>query len=369
VRLESGESIVVVVGEDFDPHAEAGAYLKWLQYGAGRSPGTARTYGSRVAAYLTWAERSGIDWRCPSLDQLSDLVRWLHRGGRGADITPRTAGYVNLGLTAIGSFLRFCALHGKVPSEVADRLSEPRYLWHLPRGFDPGESGNRIVRKAALRMKAPARPPKVLTGTQQAAMVAATCRVRDRFLVELLFSTGLRIGEACGMRRQDMHFLPDSAPLGCRFTGPHLHVVRREDNANGALAKSPVARSVPVGLPLARLYADYQQERWRLLGESDSSSLVFVNLYRAPLGKGLRPDNVEELFERLSRKAGIKATPHTCRHTFATRLIRAGVDRDVVQALLGHASPISLAIYTHADWTDLRSAVDAMEHGRQAGAP
>jgi hypothetical protein len=191
VRLESGESIVVVVGEDFDPHAEAGAYLKWLQYGAGRSPGTARTYGSRVAAYLTWAERSGIDWRCPSLDQLSDLVRWLHRGGRGADITPRTAGYVNLGLTAIGSFLRFCALHGKVPSEVADRLSEPRYLWHLPRGFDPGESGNRIVRKAALRMKAPARPPKVLTGTQQAAMVAATCRVRDRFLVELLFSTGI----------------------------------------------------------------------------------------------------------------------------------------------------------------------------------
>jgi integrase/recombinase XerD len=365
VRLESGESIVVVVDEDFDPHAEAGAYLKWLQYGAGRCPGTARTYGSRVAAYLTWAERSGIDWRCPTLDQLADLVRWLHRGGRGVDITPRTAGYVNLGLTAIGGFLRFCALHGSVPAEVADRLSEPRFLRHLPRGFDPGESGNRIVRRSMLRMKTRARPPKFLTAGQQAAVIAAARQIRDRFLAELLFGAGLRVGEACGLHRQDMHFLPDSAPLGCRIAGPHLHVVRREDNINGALAKSG-CRRVPVSASLARLYADYQQERWRLLGDAtEDSPFVFVNLYRSPLGAAMRPGSVEELFERLSRDTGIKATPHTCRHTFATRLVRAGVDRDVVQELLGHASPMSTAIYTHADWPDLQAAVAAIDPGRR----
>jgi integrase/recombinase XerD len=228
-RLESGESIVVVVDEGYDPHAEACAYLKWLQYGAGRSPGTARTYGSRVAAYLTWAERSGIDWRRPTLDQLSDLVRWLHRGDRGADITPRTAGYVNLGLTAAGGFLRFCALHGSVTAEVADRLSEPRFLRYLPQGFDPGESGNRIVRRSMLRMKTKAKAPKFLTAGQQDAVIGAAGQVRDRFMAELLFGTG------------------------------------------------------------------------------------------------------------------VKATPHTCRHTFATRLVRAGVDRDIVQELLGHASPASTA--------------------------
>lgn len=366
VRVASGESVVVVVDEDFDRHREACAYLKWLQHGAGRSPGTARTYGSRVGVYLTWAEQSGIDWRRPSLDQLADLVRWLHRGGRaGLDITPRQPGYVNLGLTAIGGFLRFCALHGSVPTEVADRLSEPRFLRHLPQGFDPGESGDRLVRRSMLRMKAPIKPPKFLTSGQQAAITAGTRQIRDRFLVELLFGTGLRIGEACGLHRQDMHFLPDSTPLGCRFTGPHLHVVRREDNCNGALAKSLVPRTVPVSLRLARLYPDYQHERWRLLGESDGRQYVFVNLYRPPLGEGLRPDTVDELFERLSREAGVKATPHTCRHTFATRLIRAGVDRDVVQALLGHVSPASTAVYTHADWSDLRAAVDATEHRRQ----
>jgi site-specific recombinase XerD len=79
----------------------------------------------------------------------------------------------------------------------------------------------------------------------------------------------------------------------------------------------------------------------------------------------MRPDSVEELFERLSRDAGIKATPHTCRHTFATRLVRAGVDRDVVQELLGHASPMSTAIYTHADWPDLQAAVAAIDPARR----
>lgn len=364
-RLESGESIVVVIDEDFEPHAEACAYLKWLQFGAGRSPGTARTYGSRVAAYLTWAELSGIDWRRPTLDQLSDLVRWLHRGGRGADITPRTEGYVNLGLTAAGGFLRFCALHGTVPAEVADRLSEPRFLRHLPRGFDPGESGNRIVRRSMLRMKTRAKPPKFLTADEQDAVIAAAGQVRDRFMAELLFGTGLRLGEACGLHRQDMHFLPDSAALGCRITGPHLHVVRREENINGALAKSG-SRAVPVGTPLARLYAGYQQERWRILGDAaDDSPFVFVNLYRPPLGAPVQPGGVEELFGRLSRDAGVRATPHTCRHTFATRLVRAGVDRDVVQELLGHASPTSTAIYTHAGWGDLQAAVAAIDPARR----
>src|SRR5216683_1280443 len=85
VRVASGESVVVVIGEDFDPHREACAYLKWLQHGAGRSPGTARTYGSRVAAYLSWAGQSGIDWRGPTLGSAGRpgplVAPW--RAGRG----------------------------------------------------------------------------------------------------------------------------------------------------------------------------------------------------------------------------------------------------------------------------------------------
>ena len=74
----------------------------------------------------------------------------------------------------------------------------------LPVGFDPGEAGNRIVQRSMLRMKVSARAPRFLTVDQQAAVVAAARNMHDRFLVELMFTTGLRIGEACGLHRADM---------------------------------------------------------------------------------------------------------------------------------------------------------------------
>lgn len=67
---------------------------------------------------------------------------------------------------------------------------------------------------------------------------------RERFLVVLLHDTGVRIGEGLGMRRCDMHLLPDSRALGCAVLGPHVHVIRRV-NSNGALAKSRFSRTVP----------------------------------------------------------------------------------------------------------------------------
>lgn len=74
VQVGGARSVVVVVDSDFEPHRDACAFLKWLQYGAGRSPGTAGTYGSRVCAYLNWAAESGIDWRAPTLDQLAKAI-------------------------------------------------------------------------------------------------------------------------------------------------------------------------------------------------------------------------------------------------------------------------------------------------------
>lgn len=77
---------------------------------------------------------------------------------------------------------------------------------------------------------------------------------RDKFLIQLLSQTGMRIGEALGLRRQDMHLLPDSRVLGCRHEGPHVHV-RRRVNANGAFAKARQPRAIPVDEVTIELYA------------------------------------------------------------------------------------------------------------------
>ena len=71
------------------------------------------------------------------------------------------------------------------------------------------------------------------------------CRsARDRFIVLALWRTGLRRGELAGLRREDVHFVPDAARLGCGVKGPHVHV-RRRDNPNRAAAKSRRSRAVP----------------------------------------------------------------------------------------------------------------------------
>lgn len=82
-------------------------------------------------------------------------------------------------------------------------------------------------------------------------------------MVEALYATGLRVAELCGLRLSDLHLVPSALHLGCQAPGPHLHVVRREDNENGALAKSIFPRRVPVGRELVWSYNAYRAERDR----------------------------------------------------------------------------------------------------------
>jgi len=101
--------------------------------------------------------------------------------------------------------------------------------------------------------------------------------------IVLLHDTGLRIGEALGLRREDMHLLPDSRSLGCAVVGAHVHV-RRRVNPNRSLAKSRFPRVVPASDDVLAAYGDYQAERSEVVGMS-SSDMVLVNLYTSRWGR------------------------------------------------------------------------------------
>ena len=91
-----------------------------------------------------------------------------------------------------------------------------------------------------------------------------------------------------------------------------------------------------------------------------------MNLWRPPLGRALSPDSVEQLFVRLSARAGFRARPHMLRHSFASEVALATKDPALVKELLGHASVASTDVYLHSRWADMRAAVDG--HARAAGA-
>ena len=357
----------VVVDEDYGLHVEACAFLAGLR-GLDRSVNTERAYAGRVAVFLSWCAAEGLDWATPRLDHLVRFKRWLvveplpaHGRGGAAPRRYRSPGTADAILGAVCEFLRFCARHDLVDPALVRRLHEPRHLRFLPPGYQAGEDEQfRTVRSRVLRFATAEVPFAFLEPEQIAPLVAAAGNPRDRCLVALIAMTGIRIGEALGLHRQDMHLLTDSRDLGCPIGGPHLHVRRRRGNANGALAKSRFPRSIPVPMEAIGLYADYLHERaHRLEGlDVEENPLVFVNLYRAPLGGGVGYRNAKEMFDRLGERTGLTVRPHLLRHTAATTWLREGTPRDTVQQLLGHASPVSIQPYLHPNEADKRAAVE-----------
>lgn len=368
-----------VVDDRYIEHPRAGEWLRVLLDGEGRSIGTARAYAGRIALYLTWATGAGVDELAPGVEQLASFARWLertpsrkHRPGPDRRLAPqprvatmapaRSAATIDGILAASVEFVRFAASRGWVSAPAAETLSYSQRLCfppaHLPRGEREEVP---VVRRRRVRRRRVERPPATLTRCEVGLLVDACANVRDRFIVEALCATGLRLAELCGLRLSDLHLVPSAAHLGCKAAGPHLHVVRREDNENRALAKSVYPRVIPVTKGLVWLHDAYRAER-DAVAEAAGSDYLLVNLWRAPLGRALSPDSVEQLFVRLSAKAGLRARPHMLRHSFASEVALLTKDPALVKELLGHASVSSTDVYLHARWADMRAAVDGHGH-------
>lgn len=163
--------------------------------------------------------------------------------------------------------------------------------------------------------------------------------MRDRFLFALLFGTGMRVGQALGLRHVD--FVTQER---------RIEIVGREDNANGARGKRG-AGSVPVSGELVRCYSDYMHLEY---GDVDSD-YVFVNLWGGQVGRAMTYANVNEIVSRARARVGFHFTPHMFRHTYATLARRGGVPVEIVSKLLTHSSiQTTSEIYLHSSAEDLR---------------
>ncbi|WP_405996064.1 tyrosine-type recombinase/integrase [Streptomyces sp. NBC_00986] len=162
-----------------------------------------------------------------------------------------------------------------------------------------------------------------------------TGNLRDRLLFALLAETGMRLGEALGLRIGDF-------VMG-RGDTPYIEIVPREDNENGARVKMMRPRRVYVGTDLEKLFADYLTHlacRAAELGEEiGTHSPLLVNLTRPPLLAAVREGTVRDRTAALRKKKIGPGwwTPHWFRHSHATALLLAGTPEWVVSRRLGHA--------------------------------
>ena len=240
-----------VVDETYELVAAADAFLRDLRFGADRTESTTRLYASELALFLDWATSSGRDLERAGRE-LSRFVLMLRttpvpRRGRGYGQL-RSPGRINHVLSVVREFYKHAVAHGRVSASVIAALYEvgdDRFLPAELRAED-GALRYRVRPRHQLRASTTGQVRACEHSEWEALLLAAGCW-RDRVLLVLLWFSGLRIGEALGLRRSDMHLMASATELGCRVPGAHLHVVPRE-NVNGARVKSRRERVVPLAL-------------------------------------------------------------------------------------------------------------------------
>jgi site-specific recombinase XerD len=351
VMSATGVESWTVLADDDAPVEPIERYLAYLT-DIERSPNTVKAYAHDLKDFWVFLAQRGLDWREVRLEDLGEYVAWLRmaplaRAGRVAvlpSVQPHVgASTINRKLSALVAFYAHQLRHG---IDVGDLLTtwQPAGLRGGWKPFLHHLNAGKPQQRRTISLKVPKKLPRVLSPAEMQAILDACEHLRDRFLFALLHDSGLRIGEALGLR----HF--DISAVKCEVTV----VPRRNDNR--ARSKSREQRTVPVSAELIRLWGDYLHSEY---GDLDSD-YVFVNLFAEPRGQALSYPAVYDLVLRLRKRTGIDFDPHWCRHTMATRALRNGIPIEVVSKLLGHASVTTTsACYGHLTAEDARKALEA----------
>lgn len=338
-----GTESFTVIGPERRPVEIVDEYLGWLTNNE-RSPNTVEAYAHDLRAFWTFLDEHGLAWDRVGVMELAEFAAWARRPARNvvvmsdeaARLSPRT---VNRMLTGVVGFYE---LQGRRGNTLAKELIvQTRSGRGAYKPFLHGIARSR-PRGRAVRLPETQALPSTLTLEQVAAVIDAQERLRDRFFFGLLAGSGMRVGQALGLRHDDI------------VSWERRIVINARPGASRrARSKGGAEGGVPVAAELMRLWSDYMHEEYRDL----DCDHVFVNLWGGQIGRPLTYSNVDRIVERTQRKVGFAFTPHQFRHTYATLAYRDGVALEVIGALLTHRSPSSTLVYTHPTADDLRKAL------------
>jgi integrase/recombinase XerD len=343
-----------LLGDDQGPVEPVERFLGYLA-SVEKSPNTVKAYAHDLKDWFTYLAGRGLDWQVVTVEDVAGFVAWLRLPPAGRDgkvaVLPTvgshcSAASVNRKLAALVSFCEFHARHGvglagllTTMQPAGHRGSATSYKPFLHHITKSGPQGRRTIKLKTSRPR-----PKVLTAAEAQMILDACEHLRDRLLFALLLDCGVRIGEALGLRHEDMGIAERAV------------TVMPRPNDNRARAKAGISRTIPASAELMRLYADYLTREYGSL----DSDYVFVNLWSRPYGRPWTYAAVYDLVLRLRERTGIDFEPHQYRHTYATWLLRKSAGVETVKELLGHASiTTTVDTYGHLSVEDARQTLEA----------
>ena len=276
--------------------ATISSFLTYVKVEKGLSSNTVSAYRRDLVKFDVFAQKRKLSLETVSRDDLVDFLASLYR----LKLESRT---VARHLVTLRNFFRFAQIQELITTDPSINLESPKIRRSLP-GYLRLEEVERLLEQ-----------PDSTTALG----------LRDRAMLEVLYSTGLRVSELIGLRVSDL-----DSNVGC---------VR-------CIGKGDKERIVPVGRKALLMVEKYLRDaRPKLLGRLRGSPTLFVNRR----GVSLSRVGVWKILSGYGKRAGLRVslTPHMLRHSFATHLLERGADLRSVQLMLGHADISTTQIYTH----------------------
>ncbi|HEV8693903.1 MAG TPA: tyrosine recombinase XerC [Lysobacter sp.] len=275
-------------------------FLAYLAVERQMSAHTLDAYRRDLEALSQWTQPQGLDVVTLQADQLRLFVAAEHRRG----LSPKS---LQRRLSACRSFYVWLLKHSRIAANPAVAIRAPKAPRKLPQVLDPDEA------KALVEVP-----------------TDAPLGLRDRALLELFYSSGLRLSELCALRWRDLD-----------LNGGLVTV----------LGKGRKQRSVPLGS-----HARNALHEWRASTGTTQDAHVFPGRNGA-----ITPRAVQLRIRQLAQRQGLfkRVHPHLLRHSFASHILESSGDLRGVQELLGHADIATTQIYTHLDYQHLAKVYDA----------
>lgn len=288
-----------------DPSQYISGFIHYLKAECGLSENTMLAYQRDLTRFVGWYRTHGPA-RIQHVD-LGLLSRYLQDLHANRFATTSMARH----LVSLKMFFRYLVLEAILPESVVELVNSPKLWQHLPKVLSPEKVDDLI--------SAPTREDRL--------------PLRDRALLALMYATGCRASEVCGITLRDIQLEEGY----CRCVG--------KGNKERIVSLNPVAR--------ASVEAYLKHERPKLLKQEDATTPLLISR----TGKALSRITIWKLVKRYAARIGASSevSPHTLRHSFATHMLAGGAEIRALQELLGHASIRTTQIYTQVDHSRLKS--------------
>ena len=285
----------------------------YLLHEKGASPHTHKNYMVDISQFFSFLKGRMPDIMQKDAAYMANVDVDIIRGYLALMIKDHAPSSIARKLATLRTFFRYCIKKGILTNNPAKEIATPKVPKHVPRFLTVDE----------------------VFALLDAPLGDSSLVLRDRAILELLYASGIRVGELVDLNIGDVNLA---------------------ENTVRVLGKGNKERIVPIGNKSIKAISAYKGIRENLLAGRSSEDALFVNRR----GGRLTARSVERMLNKYIHTSGLqkKVTPHVLRHTFATHLLGSGADMKSIQELLGHSSLSTTQKYTHVGIDDLTKAYD-----------